>query len=53
MSSPNDPAATPKDATEATEDQRQVQEQLDHRDDDPEAPGGHQDRHDVADEGGR
>ena len=53
MSSPNDPSVKPKDATQATEEQRQVQEQLDHRNDDPEAPGGHQDRHDVADEDGR
>lgn len=38
------------DATKATEEQRALQDDLDHRDDDPYAPGGHQDRHDVADE---
>jgi hypothetical protein len=45
------PPPTPKDATRATDDQRvQQQHQLDHRNDDPEAPGGHQDRHQIADE---
>ena len=53
MSSSNDPSVKPKDATEATEEQRRQQDLLDHRNDDPEAPGGHQDRHDVADEDGR
>jgi hypothetical protein len=43
-------SAIPEDATEATDEQREIQEQLDHRNDDPEAPGRHQDRHDVADE---
>lgn len=50
MSTPNDPPPTPKDATKVTEEQRALQDDLDHRNDDPEAPGGHQDRHDVADE---
>nr|WP_194945739.1 hypothetical protein [Mycolicibacterium malmesburyense]CRL67427.1 hypothetical protein CPGR_00427 [Mycolicibacterium malmesburyense] len=50
MPTQNDPPATPKDATKVTEEQRALQDDLDHRDDDPEAPGGHQDRHDVADE---
>lgn len=50
MSTQNDPPATPMDATKATEEQRALQDELDHRNDDPEAPGGHQDRHDVADE---
>lgn len=40
----------PEDANEATEDQRQLQDALDHSDDDPDAPGGHQDQHTVADE---
>lgn len=53
MSPSNDPSARPKDATEATEEQRLIQGQLDHRNDDPEAPGGHQGRHDVPDENGR
>ncbi|HEX2213601.1 MAG TPA: hypothetical protein VHH12_09160 [Mycobacterium sp.] len=44
------PSATPKDATKATDEQREMQDQLDHRNDDPEAPGRHQDRHQVADE---
>lgn len=50
MEQDNDSSATPKDATKATDEQREMQQQLDHRNDDPEAPGGHQDRHDVADE---
>jgi hypothetical protein len=49
MGKPDDPG-TPKDATETTEKQRDLQRQLDHRNDDPDAPGGHQDRHQVADE---
>lgn len=53
MPASNDPWVKPKDATEATEEQRVIQEQLEHSDDDPEAPGGHQDRHDIADENGR
>ncbi|MEO3758245.1 hypothetical protein ABGB19_08175 [Mycobacterium sp. B14F4] len=53
MSPSNDPSAKPKDATEATEEQRELQDQLDHRDDDPEAPGGHQSRDDMPDEIGR
>ena len=50
MQPTNDPPSTPKDATEATEEQRYIQEKLDHRDDDPEAPGGHQTKDQVADE---
>ena len=50
MSAQNDPPATPLDATKATEEQRAQQDRLEHRNDDPDAPGGHQDRHDVADE---
>ncbi len=46
----NDPAATPLDATKATDEQRDLHEKLDHRNDDPDAPGAHQDRHQVADE---
>ncbi len=41
---------TPKDARQVTDDQRELQDELNHRDDDPEAPGGHQSRHQVADE---
>ncbi|MCV7282459.1 hypothetical protein H7J88_22765 [Mycolicibacterium flavescens] len=50
MGTPNDPPATPVDATKATAEQRELQDELDHRDDDPDAPGRHQDRHAVADE---
>jgi hypothetical protein len=46
----NSPAPTPKDATEATEEQRELQDQLDHQNDDPDAPGLHQSREQVADE---
>jgi hypothetical protein len=42
--------STPKDATKVTDEQRELQEQLDHRNDDPDAPGRHQDRNTVADE---
>lgn len=41
---------TPADARETTEEQRVVQQQLDHQDDDPAAPGAGLDRHHVADE---
>ncbi len=46
----NDPPSTQKDATKATDDQRDIQEKLDHRNDDPHAPGGHQTKDQVADE---
>lgn len=46
----NGPPSTPKDATKATDEQRDIQEKLDHRNDDPEAPGGHQTKDQVADE---
>jgi hypothetical protein len=36
----NDPPATPKDATKATDEQRDMQDKLEHRNDDPEAPVG-------------
>ncbi|WP_192860232.1 hypothetical protein [Mycobacterium sp. MS1601] len=50
MGQRNNPPATPEDATKATEQQRQLQDQLEHQHDDPEAPGQHQDRHGIADE---
>lgn len=50
MEHDNGSSAIPEDATKATDEQREMQDRLDHRNDDPEAPGGHQDRHDVADE---
>ncbi|MCV7422413.1 hypothetical protein H7K45_17845 [Mycobacterium yunnanensis] len=46
----SDAPANPVDATEATEEQREMQDQLDDPTIDPEAPAGHQDRHQVADE---
>ncbi|MEE6178293.1 hypothetical protein [Mycobacterium sp. 050134] len=48
-----DPAPTPEDASKATEKQRQLQEQLEHQDGDPDGPGLHQSRHDLADESRR
>lgn len=50
MDKGNDPPAHPKDAREATEEQRELQDELDHQNDDPDAPGGHQTRNQVADE---
>lgn len=50
MEQQNVPPSVPKDATEATEEQRLVQKELEHQDDDPNALGRHQDRHDMADE---
>ncbi|MBJ7340188.1 hypothetical protein [Mycolicibacterium sp.] len=44
------PPPTPKDATKATEEQRELQDQLEHDHGDPQAPARHQDRHQVADE---
>ena len=44
------PAPTPKDAREATEEQRQLQEGLDHQGGDPDAPGLQQSWRKVADE---
>lgn len=46
----NDPPSMPKDATKATDEQRDMQAKLDHQNDDPEAPGGHQTKDQVADE---
>ena len=40
----------PEDASEATEEQRHLHDQLEHQNDDPQAPGGHLDRNDLADE---
>jgi hypothetical protein len=50
MDQRNDPPEDPKDAREVTEDQRDLQNELEHRNDDPNAPGGHQTRDQVADE---
>jgi hypothetical protein len=48
----NDPPV-PKDARKATEEQHELQERLEHQDDDPDAPGLHQSRHQIADESTR
>ena len=45
-----DSSSHPKDAREATEEQREVQDELDHQNDDPGGPGSQQSRHDIADE---
>ena len=50
MERQNDPPANPNDATKVTEEQRELQDDLDHQNDDPDAPGGHQTREQVADE---
>ncbi|MFB1298848.1 hypothetical protein ACAG24_025430 [Mycobacterium sp. pW049] len=44
------PPANPKDATEATEEQRDLQEKLDHQDDDPDAPARTQTHRQIPDE---
>jgi hypothetical protein len=46
----NAPPPTPKDATKATEDQRELQEKLEHQDQDPDAPARSQSRHQIPDE---
>lgn len=48
-----DPPPAPEDARKATEEQRKLQEQLEHQNDDPDAPGLQQSRHDTADESTR
>jgi hypothetical protein len=50
MEQGNHSQAAPTDATKATKDQQEVQDKLDHQDDDPETPGRHQSRAQVADE---
>lgn len=50
MDQRNVPPPTPKDATQATEEQRELQEQLSEDGQDPDAPGAHNSRHDIADE---
>ncbi len=46
----NVPPGTPEDATKATEEQRDLQEKLDHRNEDPDAPARFQTRHQIPDE---
>ena len=52
MEQTNIPPPTPQDATQATEEQRELQAQLDNKDGspDPNPPGGHLSRHQIADE---
>ncbi|HKV22576.1 MAG TPA: hypothetical protein VJR50_26365 [Mycobacterium sp.] len=50
MDQRNDSPGNPADARETTEEQRELQHELDHQDDDPDTPGGHQSRRQVADE---
>jgi len=46
----NDPPENPQDARKATAGQRELQQELDRQSDDPDAPGGHLSRKQVADE---
>lgn len=46
-------APVPKDARESTEEQREVEEQLEHAGDDPDAPGAQQSADQLADESRR
>ena len=50
MEQTNNPPATPKDATKVTAEQQELQAKLDRQNDDPDAPGRHQDRDKLADE---
>lgn len=45
--------AAPEDARKTTEEQRKLQEQLEHQNEDLDAPGLHQSRHDTPDESTR
>ncbi|MGO9510978.1 MAG: hypothetical protein ACLPXZ_27980 [Mycobacterium sp.] len=53
MNQPKEPLKEPQDATKSTEEQRQLQEELNHQDDDPDAPGLHQSRRNTPDESTR
>jgi hypothetical protein len=46
----NNPPPTPEDATKATEEQRELQNQLEHQDDDPDAPARTQSYRQIPDE---
>ncbi|MBV9512595.1 MAG: hypothetical protein JO280_00915 [Mycobacteriaceae bacterium] len=46
----NTDPATPEDARKATEEQREMTDQLEHQGGDPDAPGLHESRHQIADE---
>lgn len=43
-------SSTPDDATQASDEQRELQDKLDHQDDDPDAPAGWQTRDQIPDE---
>ena len=47
------PTEAPEDARKATEEQQDLQDKLEHQDDDPDAPGLQQSHHNVADESPR
>ena len=49
----SEPNPEPKDARKATEEQREVQDELDHQGGDPNAPGQQQSRHNTAGESTR
>ncbi|MCA2241959.1 MULTISPECIES: hypothetical protein [Mycobacterium] len=49
----SDSPAAPEDARKTTEEQRKLQDQLEHQKEDLDAPGLHQSRHDTADESTR
>ena len=46
----SDPQPRPADARKATQEQRELQEKLEHLDDDPDGPGLHQSHRDLPDE---
>jgi hypothetical protein len=48
-----DPPPAPEGARKATEEQQELQQKLEHQDDDPDGPGLHQSRHDLPDESTR
>ncbi|MCF6390225.1 hypothetical protein L2K20_24900 [Mycobacterium sp. MBM] len=50
MTDHHSPSPVPEDATKVTDEQAAMQERLDDKDGDPDAPGRHQDRHQIADE---
>lgn len=50
MERSTDPSPIPEDATEATAEQREWQEELDDQGEDSHGPGLQQDRHQIADE---
>ncbi|WP_162834970.1 hypothetical protein [Mycolicibacterium iranicum] len=50
MDQNDSPPATPKDATESTQEQRELQQKLEHTDDDPDAPARTQTYRQIPDE---